>query len=389
MIRTLVCCTALVLTGLNCAAQSHDAGTTAGSYLDVGGAKIWYQQCGEPTSSPGVVLLHDGLVNSITWDGVWTPLCAKYHVVRYDRRGYGRSDPAKSQFDPIDDLYAVMRQVHMERAIIVGNSSGGGLALDFALAHPEMVSGLFLIGPVVHGMASSEYFIARGAKNSAPLKQGDVKAAAKNWSEDRFLIAGNDEKARRQLYDDLMRYPQNLTIDGSLELRPTPPTVTRLSQIKAPTLILVGDADIADVFAYCGAIEAALPLSYFEVWPDTGHLIQIQKPADLVSRLDKFYQIATRKEANVDQHTLASYVGEYTCFNRASHILVRDNRLIFEFPGDRDYWLFAASDTKFFLRTEQSDFEFKKDAAGNITEMVIHDSDGSVYRCPHVSGSGH
>jgi 3-oxoadipate enol-lactonase len=111
---------------------------------------------------------------------------------------------------PEDDLYnKIMRQVHMDRAIIVGNSSGGGLALDFALAHPEMTEALFLIGPVVYGMASSDYFNDRGSQNSAPLAHGDLEATVKNWSKDRFLIAGGDQGARKQLHDSLMQYPQN------------------------------------------------------------------------------------------------------------------------------------------------------------------------------------
>ena len=79
-----------------------------------------------------------------------------------------------------------MRLVKMDRAILVGNSSGAGLALDFALAHPNMTEGLFLIGPVVHGMPSSAYFLERGNRASAPLSDGDAKGAAENWSRDKY-----------------------------------------------------------------------------------------------------------------------------------------------------------------------------------------------------------
>lgn len=210
MIRKLLCVVSLLM----CAAaeaQTVPSSAPAGNFLDVGGVKLWCEECGAANSSAaGVVLLHDELVHSVTWDGVWAPLCAKYHVVRYDRRGYGRSELSKDPFVPEDDLYKVMRQVHVDRAIIVGNSSGGGLALDFALAHPDMTEALFLIGPVVHGMASSDYFNERGSQNSAPLAHGDLQATGKNWSKDRFLIAGDDPRARKQLYDALVQSPQNL-----------------------------------------------------------------------------------------------------------------------------------------------------------------------------------
>jgi 3-oxoadipate enol-lactonase len=123
-------------------AQTGISSTPTGDYLDVGGVKLWYEECGVQ-NSPSVVLLHDGLLHSITWDGIWPSLCAKYHVVRYDRRGYGRSELTKAPFVPEDDLLKIMRQAHMDRAFIVGNSSGGGLALDFAVAHPQMVEDYF------------------------------------------------------------------------------------------------------------------------------------------------------------------------------------------------------------------------------------------------------
>jgi len=367
----------------NSSSSQTSAAPFADNYLDVAGVKLWYEACGSK-NTPAVILLHDGLLHSITWDGIWPTLCDKYHVVRYDRRGYGRSELTKARFVPEDDLLKIMRQVHMDRAFIVGNSSGGGLALDFALAHPEMVEGLFLIGPVVHGMASTDYFNERGSKNSAPLDHGDAKAAAENWSKDRFIIAGDDSNARKQLYDGLTQNPQNLKVDGSLEVRPSPPTVARLSEIHMPTLVLVGDADIADVFAYSGAIEAALPLASFEVWKDTGHLIQLQRPAELVARFNRFVSLTERKEVHLTDHQLGTYVGWYKLGNRLASVTLKDSRLVVEIPGNPYYWLFAAAAGKFFLRTEETEIEFTKEAGGKVAEMVVHNSDGSVIRCPRV-----
>jgi hypothetical protein len=105
-----------------------------GHYLDIDGSKVYYEECGSGSS---IVLLHDGLLHSITWDGVWAPLCQKFHVVRYDRRGYGRSDPAKASYSPAEDLHVLLQHLNVGRAVVVGNSSGASLAIDFALAHPD------------------------------------------------------------------------------------------------------------------------------------------------------------------------------------------------------------------------------------------------------------
>jgi 3-oxoadipate enol-lactonase len=401
VIRWLVCVSGMLLAAAgvfaqaptpaqtSTAAQSESprAAPAVGKFITVDGGKLWYEECGAANPGTSVVLMHDGLVDSITWDGVWEPLCTKYHLVRYDRRGYGRSDPAKTPFVPEDDLYKVMREVHMDRAIVMGNSSGGGLALDFALAHPDMVEALFLIGPTVHGMASSDYFNERATKNSAPMDLGDVKAAAKNWSEDRFIFGGEARSARKQLFDALVQNPQVLKAGGALEIRPSPPTAMRLTQIRVPTLVLVGEDDIADVFAFSGAIEAALPIVTFEVWKDTGHLIQIQRPAEVVARFNRFVSQTTRKEFPLTDLQLAVYAGRYSVFNRTGTVTVQDHHLVLEFPGDPYYWLFPSSETKFFLRTGDGDFEFIRDAGGKVVEMALHYSDGSVIHCARIDAA--
>jgi 3-oxoadipate enol-lactonase len=386
MVRKFFC--AVLLTCTAFLGQIGAVPNSENSFVDVGGAKLRYQECGAANlPRTGIVLLHDGLVHSITWDGGRAPLCAKYHVVRYDRRGYGRSESAKAPFVPEDDLYKIMRQANMERAILVGNSSGGGLAVDFALAHPEMTEALLLIGPVVHGMASSEYFNERGARNSAPSDHGDAKAAAENWSRDRFLIAGEDPRARKQLLDALLQSPKNLSVAGGLEIRPSPPTALRLSELRIPTLVLVGETDIADVFAHSGAIEAAAPLASFEVWKDTGHLIQIQRAAELVSRFNRFVALAERKELPLTDGRLHTFEGRYKMFDRSATVTLKDHRLVLEFPGDPYYWLFPASEAKFFLRTEDTEIEFQMDAEEKVMNMVIHNSGRSVIPCPRLDDS--
>ena len=366
-------------------AQQPIAPTPAGHYAHIAGVRLYYEECGSGAST-NLVLLHDGLLHSVTWDNVWGSLCAHYHVLRYDRRGYGRSDPATAPFAPEDDLSFMMRQARMDRAIVVGNSSGAGLALDFSLAYPRMVEGLVLIGPVVHGMPSSAYFSERGARANAPLAQHDTTAVAANWSHDRYLFSGSEPAVRQQFFDALRQNPQNLITGGQYEIRPSPPTVTRLSQIETPTLVIIGDSDIADVIAYAGAIEAALPIVSLEVWRDAGHLIQLQQPRELVERIDRFAAIAGRVEAAQPRTILRGYVGEYQFGDRTIVIVLRGNRLWLRLPDLPEKPLFAASAQRFFVRTTSTEFEFQTDH-GRVVQLIIHNADGSTINCPAASPS--
>ncbi len=285
---------AVLLDGAALAEDSDNlcGGKQSSGYLDVSGSKLYYEECG---SGPAIVLLHDGLLHAVSWDGVWQPLAAKYHVIRYDRRGYGRSGPAASSFSPTEDLLKLLTHLKVKHAVVAGSSSGGALAIDFAIAHPQMVDGLFLIGPVLHGMSYTEHFRERGRRNSEPMQRDDTSAVAKNWAEDKFLIFGGNERTRRRVYDELIANPQNLRYPTRFEQELSPPANKRLSEIKAPTVILVGEADIADVHAHCGAINAGVQESARLIVKEAGHLVQLENPDEVTKRLEDFGERCARK----------------------------------------------------------------------------------------------
>lgn len=276
-------------------ADSHGTDKETSGSLDVGGSKIYYQTRG---SGPAIVLLHDGLLHAVTWDEVWEPLAVRHRVVRYDRRGYGRSDLPSKSYLSTDDLRKLLTHLKVGHAVIVGTSSGGALAIDFAIAHPQMVDGLFLIGPVLHGLEYSDEFRERANRNNAPMEHDDVKAWASNWSQDRFLIAGANEAARRKLYEQLVANADKVKkFDNALEEKLSPPASQRLSEIKAPTLIVVGEADAADVHAHCDAINAGIQESTRKVMKGAGHLIQLEKPGEVARRIEDFAQSCERKRS--------------------------------------------------------------------------------------------
>jgi pimeloyl-ACP methyl ester carboxylesterase len=351
------------------------------SMLNVDGGRIDYEECGSGTA---IVLLHDGLLHSVVWDDMWPGLCSKYHVLRYDRRGYGRSDPATKPFHAEDDLLQVMHQAKIRHAVLVGSSSGSALAIDFAIAHPQSVDALILVGPVVHGMRSSDYFLQRGNAANAPLEKGDVRAAAENWSKDRFQVSGDRPEARRKIFETLVANPQNLSIAGQFEIRPSPPTVTRLSEVLAPTLEIVGEDDIADVHAFSGAIQAAVPVVRREVWKGDGHLVQLEKPAELIARLDAFVSVAERKTIPVPVATLRRYAGNYVLGGSPATVALKHGQLVLRLNGDADVPLFAASTATFFVRTTGTSIAFETGTSGKTAAMVVQSRGGTPVRCPRV-----
>src|SRR5260370_33091291 len=76
------------------------------------------------------------------WDPQWDAFTEQYQVIRFDMRGYGKSDPAQRSRNRRDDLLHLLGHLHIERAALLGCSFGGTIMLDFVLEHPEMVSAL-------------------------------------------------------------------------------------------------------------------------------------------------------------------------------------------------------------------------------------------------------
>jgi 3-oxoadipate enol-lactonase len=363
------------------AQKAPTAPKTVSGRLEISGSKIYYEECG--VGPIAVVLLHDRLLHSVTWDAVWKPLCMKYHTVRYDRRGYGRSEVPKSQFAPTADLFELLSHLKIEHAVVVGSSSGAALTIDFALAHPEMVDGLFLIGPVLNGLDLSPAFIERGEKNMAPLKNGDAKGAAENWSKDRFLIGEGHDAARKEVYDVLVDNPQNLKYTGEFELRDARSSSSRLAEIHAPTSIVVGEFDIPDVHAQAGAIEAGIPGAQRDIIINAGHLVQVEQPDVLMEKLGPFIDLQQRNSVSVPLDILQTYTGSYNSSHGVVTIALDGSHLTMQIAGQPVFPLFAESPSKFFLKAADVEIEFKKNPAGKVNRVDIS-QDGEILKAPRM-----
>jgi 3-oxoadipate enol-lactonase len=284
-----VTCTLLVLClGAAPRPVSAQPGTPkpGGAFVSVPGSRLHYEECGR--GAEAVVLIHDGVVNSAVWDDVWPAFCRRFHTIRYDRRGFGRSPTATEWHSETDDLSAVLRQAGVTRATLVGSSHGGEVSIDFTLAHPELVRRLVLVGAVVGGFPYTEHFIARVVANFDLLGKGDVPGGLRAIANDRYVIAPGNDAARKKLLDLLTANPHDVTHPNRI-ITPKP-ALPRLGEIRVPTLLLVGDADIPDVHAHAGAIEAGIPGARRIVVRGVGHLMYLEKPEEFARRVIGFIE---------------------------------------------------------------------------------------------------
>lgn len=256
------------------------AAEPATGFLDAPGAgRLWYEAKGEGTP---MVFLHDGLVGSAGWEASFDHLAKSFRVIRYDRRGFGRSEPPKGPYSDVDDLQAVFETLKISRAVLVGCSNGSRLAVDYTLAHSDRVEALVLVGPVVSGLPYSEHFLRRGMVNYRPMfREKSREKLIEAWVQDPYLTDAHNAEARKRLRELLTKSPGPLTATFPESRPPDRPALGRLAEIHVPTLIVAGASDIPDVHAHAGVLEAGIHGARRVVLPEAGHLVQLEQPQEL------------------------------------------------------------------------------------------------------------
>lgn len=263
------------------AVQNQSATSVPGpvktGYLDVPNGKLYYEVAGE---GDWIVLVHDGNLHSVTWDEQFPVFTKTHKVVRYDRRGYGKSTFPDKPFSNIEDLAEIFIQLNIDKAILMGMSAGGGLVLDFTLEHPDKVTGIVLVGAVVSGFGGSEHIQTRGGRLTPEILSDPAKLADYMFHKDPYTIYEGNPKARERGYAYLMANLQNYRMDKQRFIRgPRRPAFPNLKEIKVPALIIVGEYDIPDCHAFAGVIEAGIAGSKRVIIEKAAHIVPLEQPA--------------------------------------------------------------------------------------------------------------
>ncbi|HEX8138626.1 MAG TPA: alpha/beta fold hydrolase [Pyrinomonadaceae bacterium] len=247
----------------------------------VNGTRLAYEIRGEGRT---VVLIHGGLVDSRMWDDQFDALAHRYRVIRYDLRGFGKSAFPTGPYSHVEDLYALLKFLKVERASLVGLSLGGMIATDLALEHPEMVDRLILTSSALRGYQSprNEQTIAVG---KAAEERG-MQSAIELWLEHPFFATGKGnasyQRRMRSMLADNFRYwgPWGPELKSVVVTWPKPATIERLSEIRAPTLIVVGDRDAANILAIADLLAAKIAGAHKVTIKNVSHHLNMEKPRE-------------------------------------------------------------------------------------------------------------
>jgi pimeloyl-ACP methyl ester carboxylesterase len=252
---------------------------TQRGHAEVDGARLSYEVAGD---GEAVVLIHSGITDSRSWDPQFAEFARRFRVVRYDMRGFGQSDVSHGEYSARADLEAVMVAAGIERAALVGVSMGSSLALDFALEHPERVGALVMVGPGISGRDRSEAFKTLMDEVDRIFEHKGLDATIERemeiWLYGKGRVAADvDAKVRAAVFK-MDRY-NSARFPDDLKARPLdPPAIARLGEVAVPTLIVVGDRDVADVFDAADRLESGIAGAQRVVMEGTAHVPNMEQP---------------------------------------------------------------------------------------------------------------
>lgn len=246
-----------------------------GRYVAGDGVELYFEQHGD---GPLITFLNHSFLVGPAWRSVTDQLRERNRLLFYDLRNQGASSRCAEQFrwsDHVGDLLGLLEHVGAERTYIVGTSSSTLLARDFALAHPDRVAGLVLVGP-----AFSPWGSRRRQMNSRSWLATVRRAGAQGFFEGLFPLVMSDYTQEQGgspmflgLREAFLAVHSQQQIEWNLEAElTTDDDPEKLRRLPCPTLVMIGDADF--LWSQSALEEAArlIPMASTHVIPRAGHL---------------------------------------------------------------------------------------------------------------------
>jgi pimeloyl-ACP methyl ester carboxylesterase len=268
-------------------------------YVEGDGGRLYYETRGD---GPAIVLIHAGFLDSRMWDTQFQLFSENYRVIRYDVRGFGKSDLARTKFSDYKDLYGILDHLGVKRVSIVGVSNGGRIASDFAVEYPSMVNHLVLVSPGMSGYNTSgpeeekmwEEFDARMKPQEDAVREGRAADAVEmdviTWGS--AQTPANRERIAQIAMDNFHVQVEN---PWKLQIPPEPRTWQRLSNIRVPTLLIIGDRDVAPQILMVDNIHSHIPGAKKVLIQGADHIVNMSKPEEFNKTVLEFLNQQTQE----------------------------------------------------------------------------------------------
>jgi 3-oxoadipate enol-lactonase len=262
--------------------------------VDLNGVKIYFEDLGSRTGLP-IVFIHGFPFSHEMWQPQIKALTDRFRVIGYDVRGHGESDVGDGQYMLeffVDDLIGLLDHLKIGKAVLCGLSMGGYIALRAVERNPERVLGLVLAD--TQAKADSNEAKLRRAASMKAVKTNGVKAYAEGFVKTVFAPQSFTEKANAvNTIQRIIESNSMIGICGALlALATRTDTTESLTNIRVPTLILVGEHDTSTLVSASEEMHRKIRSSEMHVIADAAHMSNLENSeafnAYLLNFLSKF-----------------------------------------------------------------------------------------------------
>lgn len=238
-----------------------------------------------------VLLLHGLGSSGADWELQLPALCDRYRILAPDARGHGRSPKPHARYfiqDMATDVVALLDDLHIQSAQVVGLSMGGAMAQQLAISYPDRVESLVLVNTFARIQPAGWGGVFRFFQRIYALQFADMpqlgepviarmfpkadQAEIRRIGLERFIAYNTD----REVYKSLLR--ANVQFDVRKQL----------SAIHCPTLIVAGDRDLTVPMRCKVELRDKIPAAELVIIPDSGHATPIDQSEAFNKVLSEF-----------------------------------------------------------------------------------------------------
>jgi pimeloyl-ACP methyl ester carboxylesterase len=236
--------------------------------LQVPGAQLRYRDTG---TGPALLLIHGWALDLDIWEPSARRWEQRYRVIRFDRRGFGLSTGEPSLAADVADALAVLEQLNVPSAVVIGASQGARAALRLAIDSPTRVAGLILDGPADELGGALDVSLDEYRRL---MQRGQLAAVRTLWSRHPFTrLQAADEEAHELLAGCIGRYPGRDLAGPAVTFPPA-----ELARCLCPVRVLSGASDLEARRLSSAALARVLPSAELVTVPGAGHLAHLDRP---------------------------------------------------------------------------------------------------------------